>query len=146
MIISRIDEIYSCLVQVNRTNLSCTGVQGYRTCLSCTGVQGYRTGLFLSKALRLFDSVGQLLNELVVALVRRQIQPEKYLVRKIYVHLKYIIVFKLFLSLKVYRLKHVCDRGSQESFPTFSMQNRWGPLLPINSPKPPTGTLKQSIC
>ena len=76
-----------CPVQVYR---------GTEPAYSCTGVQGYRTGLFLSKALRLFDSVGQLLNELVVALVRRQIQPETYLVRKIYVHLKYIIVFKLF--------------------------------------------------
>ena len=27
-------------------------------------------------------------------------------------------------------------------FVTFSMQNRCGPLLPISSPKPPTGTLK----
>ena len=32
--------------------------------------------------------------------------------------------------------------GSACVFFTFSMQNRCGPLLPISSPKPPTGTLK----
>uniref|UniRef100_A0A182LW36 Uncharacterized protein n=1 Tax=Anopheles culicifacies TaxID=139723 RepID=A0A182LW36_9DIPT len=38
------------------------------------------------------------------------------------------------------RLKHVCDRGSHVSLPTFSMQKRCGPLEPISSAKPPTGT------
>ena len=34
----------------------------------------------------------------------------------------------------------VCDRGNQVSLPTFSIQKRCGPLEPISSANPPTGT------
>lgn len=43
------------------------------------------------------------------------------------------------------RLKHVWLRGSQVSLPTFSMQNFWGPLLPMSSAKPPRGSLQVPV-
>ena len=39
-------------------------------------------------------------------------------------------------------LSNTCTILPWLHFVTFSMQNRCGPLLPISSPKPPTGTLK----
>jgi hypothetical protein len=87
--------------------------------------------LLLTETFGFFDGICKLLYELIVRFVGWKIQPVEAGMRP----------RDKFQKKKV--LKSRKDNiylGSQDSFPTFSMQNLCGPLEPISSANPPTGT------